>query len=316
MSRTIAILWTILTMVLMPVFAYASGPQDYEGNGQSSPQGGLIANLLQESGTAFGYFYEDNYFLFTATNDLNREALADDPWATGARDMEIKYQISLALPISRGLAGDNSVLGVSYTQCSWWQALNPEISSPFRETNYEPQLFLGWATDYSIAGWSLQEVEVGLNHQSNGRSGSASRGWNRGYLRLMAQKDNWQIDLKPWFLIGEPDPVTNPNITKYLGYYRLKISHSIGKSLICLKGRYNWNTGYGGAELNWSYPISPNTQFYAQLFSGYSESLIDYNYNQTRFGIGLTVNKDWRKPMEEILASGVSLYRIHIVERL
>lgn len=295
MNRIMGILKkTLAILILTPVLVYAQEPQDNGGNyDKSAPQGGIIAHLLQENEPSTGlYPYEDNYFLFTRTSGLNREAI-DEPWANGARDMEIKYQISLALPIACGLAGDNSVLGVSYTQRSWWQALNSKISSPFRENNYEPQMFLAWATDCDLAGWSLQEVELGLDHQSNGRSNSGSRGWNRGYVRLMAQKGNWQVDLKPWFLAGEPDPVTNPDITKYLGYYRLKVDYSRGNSLFTIQGRYNWNTGYGAAELNWSFPISPNTRFYTQLFDGYGEALIDYDYHQTRFGIGLIMNKDW-----------------------
>ncbi|CEF31607.1 hypothetical protein XNW1_3850103 [Xenorhabdus nematophila str. Websteri] len=61
------------------------------------------------------------------------------------------------------------LLGSSYTQRSWWQLSNKQESSPFRETNDEPQLFLAWLTDYEFAGWHLREIEAGFNHQSNGR---------------------------------------------------------------------------------------------------------------------------------------------------
>lgn len=282
----------LAVLILMPVAVYAHEGLDNESYDPSVPQGGIIANLLEESGHPLViYPYESNYFLYTATSGINREAISDDPWAKDTKDNEIEYQISLALPISRGLAGDNSVLGVSYTQSSWWQVLNHKISSPFRETNYESQLFLAWVADYTIAGWPLQEIEVGINHQSNGRSNPASRGWNRGYVRLMSQKDNWRVDLKSWFLIGSNTIVNNPDITKYLGYYRLKVGYSLGNSIFAIQGQYNWNSGYGGAKLKWSYPISPNTRFYAQLFNGYGESLIDYDYHQTRFGIGLILNE-------------------------
>ncbi len=295
MNRIIHILGkTFVILILTPVMVYAQETQEDKNFNVSTPQGGVISHLLRENESTFDlYPYEENYFLFTATSGVNQEALSSESWIEDARDREVKYQISLALPISRGFAGENSVLGVSYTQRSWWQVFNDDISSPFRESNYEPQLFLGWATNYAIAGWTLEEVEVGLSHQSNGRSNPASRGWNRGYLRLMAQKDNWQVDLKPWFLIGETEPKNNPDITKYLGYYRLKINYRLGNNIFAIQGHYNWNTNYGGAELGWSYPISPNTRFYAQLFNGYGESLIDYDYHQTRFGLGLIMDKPW-----------------------
>ncbi|WP_205733107.1 phospholipase A, partial [Enterobacter hormaechei] len=63
----------------------------------------------------------------------------------------------------RGILGPNSVLGASYTQKSWWQLSNSDESSPFRETNYEPQLFLGFATDYNFAGWTLWRGILGPN---------------------------------------------------------------------------------------------------------------------------------------------------------
>lgn len=93
--------------------------------------------------------------------------------------------------------GDNSLLGASYTQKSWWQLSNSKESAPFRETNYEPQLFLGFATDYQFAGWTLRDIEMGYNHDSNGRSDPTSRSWNRLYARLMAQNGNWLVEVKP-----------------------------------------------------------------------------------------------------------------------
>lgn len=95
---------------------------------------------------------------------------------------------------------------------------NDGESSPFRETNSEPKGFLSWATDYRFAGWTLRDAEVGLNHQSNGRSNPTSRSWNRGYARFMAQNGDWQVDFKPWLRFSESSSSDdNPDITKYLG---------------------------------------------------------------------------------------------------
>ncbi|MFN6887035.1 phospholipase A, partial [Proteus mirabilis] len=44
------------------------------------------------------------------------------------------------------------------------------------------------------------------------------------------------------------------------------------------------------AELGWSYPITKHVRFYTQLFSGYGESMIDYNFRQTRIGVGVILN--------------------------
>ncbi|MEN1736630.1 phospholipase A, partial [Pseudomonas aeruginosa] len=61
--------------------------------------------------------------------------------------------------------------------------------------------------------------------------------------------------------------------------------YHLGDAVLSAKGQYNWNTGYGGAELGLSYPITKHVRLYTQVYSGYGESLIDYNFNQTRVGV-------------------------------
>jgi len=252
-------------------------------------KGSIIANMLQEHDNALVlYPYESNYVMYTYTSDLNKESIKSYDWAKNARKDEVDFQLSLAFPLWRGIAGDNSLLGASYTQHSLWQASNTAESSPFRETNYEPQLFVGWATDYDLGGWTLRDVEVGVNHQSNGKANPTSRSWDRAYTRLMAQNGNWQVEVKPWFTFSSTSD--NPDITKYLGYYRLKIGYAWGESVFSVESRYNWNSGYGSGQLGWSYPVSKHVRFYTQLFSGYGESMIDYNHRQTRIGVGFMLN--------------------------
>lgn len=282
-------LWIALgALLLVPPVAQA----DTTPSKAPVVRGSIISNMLQKHDSAFMlYPYETNYLLYTYTSNINKQALSSYDWAKGADKDEVKFQISLGFPIWRGIAGDNSLLGFSYTQDSWWQALNGDESAPFRETNYEPQIFLGWATDYSFAGWTLRDVEVGLNHQSNGRAEPTSRSWNRAYMRLMAQNGNWQVDLKPWIRFSESEGSDdNPDITKYLGHYRLKVGYALGESVFSVNSRYNWNTGYGSAELGWSYPLTSQVRFYTQVFSGYGESMIDYDHRQTRFGLGIMLN--------------------------
>lgn len=252
-------------------------------------RGSIIANLLQDHDNPFTlYPYDTNYLLYTDTSSINKKAIQSYDWADHAKKDEIAFQFSLAFPLWRGIAGDNSVLAASYTQGSWWQASNTHESSPFRETNYEPQIFVGWATDDEFAGWTLRDVELGVNHQSNGKADPTSRSWDRFYSRLMAQNGNWQVELTPWVTFGDLDD--NPDITKYMGYYLLKVGYAWGPSVFSVQSRYNWNTGYGSGQVGWSYPITNHVRFYTQLFSGYGESMIDYNHRQTRIGVGVMLN--------------------------
>lgn len=278
----------VMAMLLVPTIAKA----DDAKKPLAPVRGSIIANMLQHYDGPFTFYpYDSNYLIYTETSDLNKEAIESYNWAKNANKDEVAFQLSLAFPIWNGIAGENSLLGASYTQRSWWQLSNHEESAPFRETNYEPQLFLGWATDYQFGGWTLRDIEVGINHQSNGREDPTSRSWNRGYARLMAQNGDWQVEIKPWFRISESaNNDDNPDITKYLGYYRLKVGYALGKSVVSVKSHYNWNTGFGNTELGWSYPITSHVRFYTQLFSGYGESMIDYNFKQTRFGVGVMLN--------------------------
>nr|VUD31325.1 phospholipase A1 [Raoultella sp. NCTC 9187] len=104
----------------------------------------------------------------------------------------------------------------------------------------------------------------------------------------MAQNGNWLVEVKPWYVIGSTDD--NPDITKYMGYYRLKVGYQLGDAILSAQGQYNWNTGYGGAEVASAIRLPATCVFYTQVYSGYGESLIDYNFNQTRVGVGVTLN--------------------------
>lgn len=285
--------WMMLAGLLaVPAAVQAEEATIKQVHDKPQVKGSIIANMLVEHDNPFTlYPYDTNYLLYTETSDVNKEAIQSYSWADDARKDEVKFQLSLAFPIIRGIAGDNSVLGMSYTQRSWWQAFNRSASSPFRETNYEPQLFVGWATDYQLGDWTLRDIETGFNHQSNGRSDPTSRSWNRVYARLMAQNGNFQAQIKPWYRIPESSSKDdNPDITKYMGYYEARVGYEWGESVFTAKGHYNWNTGYGGGELGWSYPMTKTLRFYTQLYSGYGESMIDYNFNQTRFGVGIMLN--------------------------
>lgn len=282
----------IATLMLLPGTIMAAAATPRAIHDAPAVDGSIIANLLEKHDNPFVlYPYESNYLIYSYTNDMNKEAIRSYSWSDKAKRDEAKFQLSLAFPLWRGVLGDNSVLAGSYTQRSWWQVSNRGASSPFRETNYEPQLFVGWATDYSLAGWTLRDVEIGLNHQSNGRSDPTSRSWNRGYARLMAQNGPLFAEIKPWFRLSEnSNNDDNPDITKYMGYYHATLGYKAGNSLFTLQGNYNWNSGFGGAELGWSYPLNEQVRIYTQLFSGYGESMIDYNHRQTRLGVGIMLN--------------------------
>jgi phospholipase A1 len=58
-----------------------------------------------------------------------------------------------------------------------------------------------------------------------------------------------------------------------------------------LMGRGNVSTGKGAGCLTWTTPplLGP-LRGYVAAFSGYGESMIDYNWNQNSIGFGVTLN--------------------------
>ena len=253
------------------------------------PYQGRITNLLSRAPDNFiGLMaYEQNYLMETISNRNYNDT-------TDMKRDEVKFQISLALPIWREIFGKNSVLAGSYTQRSWFQMTNFEQSSPFRETNYNPRIFLGWATQYNLPfGWTVQDLETGYDHESNGRDNrnDKSRSWNRLYARTSAIKGNWIVEFKPWWRIPESKKDDdNPDIKKYRGYFDLSIGYRENRHQIKVKGHYHPRHNKGGVEVSYSYALNKHISFYTQYYGGYGESLLDYNRNTRRIGLGISLN--------------------------
>lgn len=265
---------------------------DYQQSGTAL--GERIGSMLEVRDVTFALLpYEQNYLLWSHTDAINRDLYRqiDTSTGNGLDHSEAKYQLSLMFPLWRGIFGPRTALSASYTQVALWQAANGDISAPFRETNYEPQLFLVLLPQLTWGGWSFDWLEVGINHQSNGRTEPLSRSWNRIYANLSVERSRWVVNFKPWYRIPESrNDDDNPDITDYLGHYRLSVAYRAHDQVFTALTRYNGKTHRGSFELGWSYPLTRRVRFYTQFYSGYGDTLIDYNFNQNRIGIGFMIN--------------------------
>lgn len=231
------------------------------------------------------YQYDQNYVIHTYSDKLNTKAIQSESWAENKRNDETKYQFSFAFPV---IKSDKWLLGASYTQKALWQSTNFDESAPFRDINHEPQVFVGYKVDKRF----LKDVEVGFNHQSNGRSGDMSRSWNRAYTKLTAGNDTFEVFLKPYVILGTNDKYLGDNrdIAQYLGYYQAGAKVNFGKFTLSNKFHYNWNTTKGNSETGLAYQLNDTFSLYGQVFNGYGETLIDYNHYQNRYGAGIALN--------------------------
>ena len=250
--------------------------------------------------------HRPNYILLAAYNSSpNRDTMLDlDPNA-GAQNMEAKFQISAKIKLLKDLRimGKDMDLWIAYTQLSFWQLYNSAFSSPFRETNYEPELLLNIRTNYDLLGLGLLRgriVNLGINHQSNGRSEPLSRSWNRVTANFGFEKGGFNLLLKSWYRIPESaNNDDNPDISKYMGYGEAWGIYYWNKHRFAAMLRNNLRPedNRGALQLDWSFPLSflnnDRLSGYIQYFNGYGESLLDYNKSVNRIGIGVMLT-DWR----------------------
>ncbi len=236
--------------------------------------------------------HKPNYILPVAYNDrLNTEPfeeVSDD--ARELQDTEVKFQISFKFPVVRNLFDDRANVYFAYTNQSWWQLYADDISSPFRDTNHEPEVFLRINNDWQLWGLRNSLIDLGFVHQSNGRAEPLSRSWNRLFANFVFEKDNLALGIKPWLIVGDTDD--NPDIEDFLGYGEVRAAYLWRRNTFTTLLRNNLQTSdnRGAVELTWSRPLAGVLRFYAQYYYGYGESLVDYNARVNRIGIGLSVN--------------------------
>lgn len=239
--------------------------------------------------------HRQNYFLIiNYESDPNTE-IYENTGQDAPKNYEAKFQISFKVLTWKKMFGDNGDLFVAYTQRSYWQLYDEAFSSPFRETNYEPEVFVKFDTDFNVVGLKNRFIIIGFNHQSNGQSEPLSRSWNRIYAAFVAERGNLAMILKPWYRIPEnEEDDDNPDIEKYLGYGELVAAYRFKEHVLSLMLRNNLRVkeNKGSVELGWSFPITHKVRGYVQYFNGYGESLIDYDDTANRVGFGVMLN-DW-----------------------
>ncbi|ASP40451.1 phospholipase [Bacterioplanes sanyensis] len=216
----------------------------------------------------------------------------------GYDHVEAVFQLSIKYLLAENLLGRLSTIEVGYTNRSFWQAYNSDISKPFRETNHEPELMFSW----QLQDHWLEHVGISLNHQSNGQTSSLSRSWNRVIFEAasIAGKNIWYG--RAWWRVpeerdGEPfDPSDNdnPDIDDYLGHGELYLLHPLKDHTFTMmvRNNFNWSENRGAVEINYSFPLTNRLKGFVQYFNGYGESLIDYNVYQERIGFGIKLS-DW-----------------------
>ncbi|MGB5965664.1 MAG: phospholipase A [Sulfurimonadaceae bacterium] len=268
--------------------------------------------LVQMANGKFGLrAYYPNYAVVSYTDKVPRgDAALDDPTIDGTHyiNTETKFQISLRADYMTEWFGFSQMWTGAYTQTSYWQLFIE--SSPFRETNYKPELFVTFPFYHALDAIHMKAISFGYKHASNGQSGedenatreyedgpyegSRSRSWNRLYIRGIFQWENFFAEVTVWRRMKEKyETDDNPNITDFYGNGSLELGYIHKKLLTRLTLRPSFSNGNFTGELEMSYPLpaSDNVFFYLQGFSGYGQSLIDYDQHVNQVGLGLSISR-------------------------
>lgn len=223
------------------------------------------------------------------------------PFPVPLKNIEIEFQLSMKLKVAEDLFGSRADLWFAYTQQSQWQAYNStsanttlgklSTSNLFRETDYNPQMFVTFPTHYNLAGLAGRFINVGLWHQSNGSAGPASRSWNRFYAQFGFERGDFVLYVRPWLRIPEPaSDDDNHNITRYEGNLEVTGIYKWRQQEFSVLGRLN--RGHYALQGTWDFPIKGRLKGYVKATSGYGETLIDYNWRQNTIGVGVLL-VDW-----------------------
>jgi len=135
-------------------------------------------------------------------------------------------------------------------------------------------------------------INIGLNHQSNGRSQPLSRSWNRAVANFGFERNGFNLIARAWYRIPEnARNDDNPDIDRYMGYGELWGFYYWKNQRFAVMARNNLrpSDNKGAVQLEWSIPLIEHISAYLQYFNGYGESLVDYNKSVNRFSIGFMV---------------------------
>lgn len=231
------------------------------------------------NGPYFG-LYKDNYFIFGTSVGGQRPSKTNT---------NIKFQISISQRLTKTVMPFNSYLFLFYSQKCFWNVL--ENSMPMTDLNFNPGI--GLAKPLFVKNRFIGKVLLLLEHESNGRDGTASRSWNKiSFGGSILVDPQFMVHAKFWIPIV--DGVENKDILDYCGIYQMGTSFTslnkrFGASVILTK-RKGWKLDYNTIiELNYRLFKRDNQYLFLQYYNGYGEGLLAYKEFHSQLRVGIVI---------------------------
>ncbi|MDY0116946.1 MAG: phospholipase A, partial [Sulfurimonadaceae bacterium] len=192
-----------------------------------------------------GYFgvtpHYPNYLLpFGITSKPYKSYILSDEY----KKYEAALQVSLKLEVTENLFGFDEEYFFSYTHTAMWQVYAD--SSPFRETNYNPEAFVVIPLALKLIP-SLRSFQIGLSHISNGQGdnrdivypdgfenpGHRSRSMNSLQLMASFEHENLYTNIRVWVPNRHNENLKdNYDITDYYGYGSVQMRYFYKKHMV------------------------------------------------------------------------------------
>lgn len=246
--------------------------------------------------------YQPNFFLPAhITSNINKAPQSPTRGQAEAsenyKQMESKIQVSLRAKLMTEFLLPGADLWFAFSQRSMWQLWNNQDSAPFRNTDYQPELIYvvpvpeQWG---DLPGdWQIRMLQLGIAHQSNGQAKPLSRSWNKIYSGIAVDKGEFGLTWRYHQRISETgDEDDNPDLIDYIGSNEIVASWLPGDATAMLTWRNDLAyLSRGSWQMDLTYPVDKSKldglRWHLQVFSGYGETLLDYNFRQNSIGIGV-----------------------------
>ena len=268
-----------ITCVLVAVLAATAIPAS--GQIVTCDTSDIIADSIREELDSRPYFslYKDTYF-------VGGTLLGGTPTQ---QNSDVKFQISFQQRLTKSVLPWNTYLYLFYTQKAIWHVF--EESLPFHDLNFNPGI--GLSRFIIMKNRLVGKATMMIEHESNGRDGTASRSWNKiswageAYISpyLMAHAKFW---------IPIIDGKYNRDILRYSGLYQagfqamsLDDKWVLDMTLVKRKG---WDLNFNTiVQLGYRINHNSNQFIMLQYYNGYGESMLNYNQYHSRIRVGLLI---------------------------
>ena len=240
-----------------------------------------IADSIRAELDSRPYFslYKDTYF-------VGGTVLGGKP---DGYNSDVKFQISFQQRLTKSILPYHSYLYLFYSQKAIWHVFRNSL--PFRDLNFNPGI--GISKYIIMKNRLVGKATLMVEHESNGKDGTASRSWNKVSLAAEAYIAP-QLMAHAKFWIPIIDGMYNKDILKYCGISQAgfqAISNDNKWVLdMTLVKRQGWNLNFN-TIIQLGYRINHNSNQFIMLqyYNGYGECLLDYKQYHSRIRVGLLI---------------------------